>query len=188
MQALLSYMKYYVTLTPEEEEAVLETYKVKTFPKGHILIHEGQVCQHMYFILKGVCRTYHDHTKKEVTTWIYPEDNFLTSWSSFIQETPGSESLQVLEKDTELAFITKESLQQLYDRFRSIERFGRCLAEEQLALIDDYSRGYALLSAREKYESLLSFFPDVTQRVNLGYVASVLGITQETLSRIRRKD
>lgn len=187
MEALLSYIRYYVTLSPEEEQAVRDTYKMKTYPKGHILIHEGQVCQHMFFISKGVCRTYHDHSKKEVTTWIYPEMNFVTSWSSFIQQTPGFESLQVLEDDTELAFITKESLQQLYDRFRSIERFGRHLAEEQLAQIDDYARGYSLLSAREKYDALLQFFPGVTQRVNLGYIASMLGITQETLSRIRKQ-
>ena len=91
-----------------------------------------------------------------------------------------------MEKDSELAYITKAGLMQLYDQYHKIERFGRMLAEEQLAAIDDYSRGFALLSAKEKYESLLSFFPDVTQRVNLGYIASMLGITQETLSRIRK--
>ena len=55
-----------------------------------------------------------------------------------------------------------------------------------ITFIDDYARGYHLLSARQKYDQLISFFPDITQRVNLGYIASMLGITQETLSRIRK--
>ena len=186
MITLLEYINYYVPLGPEENQAIQNTFKTKVYPKGHILVNEGEVCQKMYFILKGTSRTFHDHTKKEVTTWIYPESHFITSWSSFILEQPSSESIQVLEKDSELAYITKAGLMQLYDQYHKIERFGRMLAEEQLAAIDDYSRGFALLSAKEKYESLLSFFPDVTQRVNLGYIASMLGITQETLSRIRK--
>ncbi len=59
------------------------------------------------------------------------------------------------------------------------------LIEEQLVYIDTYSKGYMFLSAKEKYDKLLSFFPDIDQRANLGYIASMLGISQETLSRIR---
>lgn len=187
MQLLLDTINYYARLGPEEVEAIGNNFKVNTYSKGHLLVHEGAVCQNLYFILKGTCRTFHDDTKKEVTTWIYPEGHFITSWSSFLMEKASAESIQVLENETELAFIKKSSLVRLYDQYRSIERFGRLLAEDQLAVIDDYARGYHFLSAKEKYETLLSFFPDVTQRVNLGHVASLLGISQETLSRIRHK-
>ncbi len=186
MELLLDYIRNYVNLTDQSENLITETFAVREYPKGHILFNEGDTSRNLYFVLKGVCRTYHDHERKEITTWIYPEGYFVTAWSSFIFECPSSESVQVLE-DTTMAYITKDSLNHLYDQDRLIERFGRHLAEEQLALLDDYSRGYDLMSAKEKYQSLLSFFPDVTQRVNLGYIASMLGITQETLSRIRRK-
>ena len=187
MNLLLQYIRYHVSLGQKEEEAIKNTFKVKSYQKGHLLLHEGAVCDKMYFVLKGTCRTFHDHAKKEVTTWIYPENHFITSWSSFLLGTPSSDSIQILENDSEVAFITKTSLHQLYEKYHVLERFGRQLAEEQLASIDDYARGYHLMSAREKYQLLLSFFPDVTQRVNLGYVASLLGITQETLSRIRKQ-
>lgn len=185
MESLLRYIGHYVNLTPHSKELVANTFKVTDYQKGHILFNEGDICRNLYFIINGVCRTYHDHDKKEITTWIYPESYFVTAWSSFIFKQPSLESVQVLE-DSRIASITKDSLNLLYDQDRLIERFGRHLAEEQLALLDDYSRGYDLKSAKEKYQSLLSFFPDVTQRVNLGYIASMLGITQETLSRIRR--
>ena len=188
MKLLLDYIRHYVRLSQNEETVLTTSFKTKRYSKGNILINEGEVCEKLFFILKGTCRTAHDHPLKEVTTWIYPEGYFLTAWSSFIMGSPSLEMIQVLEDDSEVAFITKPTLNQLYEEHRTIERFGRLLAEEQLALMDDYSRGYSLMSAKEKYETLLSFFPDVIQRVNLGYVASMLGITQETLSRIRRQD
>jgi len=69
----------------------------------------------------------------------------------------------------------------------AFERFGRILMEEQLAFIDYYFKGVLFMTAKEKYSLLLSYFPDITQRVNLGHIASFLGITQETLSRLRSR-
>ena len=188
MQLLLSYVKHFVPLSAAEEKALIASFRVTTYNKGHILNAEGAVCHHLYFVLQGICRTFHDHTRKEVTTWIYPEGHFITAWSSFMAQSPSHESIEVLEDNTQVAYITKPTLETLYEQHRAFERFGRMLVEEQLAFLDDYARGYHLLSARQKYENLLAFFPEITQRVNLGHVASMLGITQETLSRIRRQD
>jgi len=73
----------------------------------------------------------------------------------------------------------------LIETYPKFERFSRLLAEEQLAFIDLYSKGYMFMSAKEKYQLLLSNIPDIELRVKLGYIASFLGISQETLSRIR---
>ena len=68
-----------------------------------------------------------------------------------------------------------------------MQEFGRLMVEEQLTFLDYFYRGFMFMSAKEKYNLLLSIFPDVTQRVNLGHIAAVLGISLETLSRIRKK-
>ncbi|MDN5202444.1 Crp/Fnr family transcriptional regulator [Fulvivirgaceae bacterium BMA10] len=186
VELLLDYIHQYVSLNKEAEKAILVSFKTKEYPNGKKLLRKGDTCRNLYFMLRGTVRTFFYQSDKDVTTWIYPEGYFFTAWSSFINNQPGHEFIELVE-DSQIAFITKEALDILYDQHASIERFGRYLAEEQLASIDEYSKGYLFLSAREKYDLLLSFFPDVTQRVNLGHIASLLGITQETLSRIRGK-
>ena len=78
-------------------------------------------------------------------------------------------------------------MEQLYQESPQFERFGRKMYEQQLAYLDAFYKGYLFMTAKERYDLLLSVFPDVTQRVNLGHIASFLGISQETLSRIRAK-
>lgn len=184
MQDLINYIKYYVPIPPETENAVAESFKIREYQKDDLLLREGDTCRNLFFILEGTVRTFYFHEGKEVTTWIYPDGFFTTAWSSFLLEKSSFESLQAIQP-TKVAFITKHTLDLLYDKHHSIERFGRYLVEEQLTAIDGYSKGYHLLSAKEKYKNLLAFFPDIEQRANLGYIASMLGISQETLSRVR---
>ena len=92
---------------------------------------------------------------------------------------------KALLEDGTLLEISYEGMQDLYAQFARFERFGRVLMEEHLAFIDHFSRGYMFLSAKERYQQLLISFPDIELRVKLGQIASFLGISQETLSRIR---
>ena len=185
MRDLINYIRYYVKLSPLAEKAILERFNVREYQKDDLLLREGDTCRNLYFLMEGTLRTFYHDDGKEVTTWIYPDGFFVTAWSSFLLGQPSFESIQALQP-TKVAFITKSSLYNLYDLHPSMERFGRYLAEEQLSSIDEYAKGYHLLTAKEKYDNLLEFFPDVEQRSNLGYIASMLGISQETLSRIRK--
>ena len=184
MKELIDYVKYYVKLPAEAEKAILESFKVREYQKGDLILRERDVCRNLFFILKGTVRTFYLHDGKEVTTWIYPNGYFVTAWSSFLLEKESFESVHAIENTT-VAVINKLTLNDVYDKRISIGRFGRFLAEEQLTGMDEYSKGYMFLSAKEKYYNLLSFFPDIVQRANLGYIASMLGISQETLSRLR---
>lgn len=186
MELLKQYISYYVQLTREEENLFLDAFTVEDFPKDHLLLPEGNTSKKLHFVLKGTLRTFYHYEGKEVTTWIYPEGYFVAAWMSFFQDKPGFEGIEVVEP-AKVASIGKSQLQQLYDESHKLERFGRLFAEDQLAYLDEYSKGYNFQTAREKYEVLLSFFPDVTQRINLGHIASFLGISQETLSRIRKE-
>ncbi len=184
MKDLVNYIKYYVSLPNEAEQAIRESFKIRDYKKDDLLLREGDTCRNLFFIMEGTIRTFYLHDGKEITTWIYPDGFFTTAWSSFLLGKKSFESVQALER-TRVAYVSKHSWEHLFDEHQSIERFGRFLAEEQLTAIDEYAKGYYLLSAKEKYNNLLAFFPDIVQRANLGYIASMLGISQETLSRVR---
>ena len=109
-----------------------------------------------------------------------------TSWYSFFNGNTFSEPIEALE-DCVAYRIYKSDLDCLYAEYRSFETCGRKLMEESVSFIDYFYKGYGFTSAKDKYDSLLAVYPDITQRAKLGHVASYLGISQETLSRIRGK-
>ena len=186
MKNLIQSIHSKIQLSPTLKQAIESKFVRKDFSKSHTLLQEHQYCRQLYFLEKGVVRTYYFHNEKDVSSWFYHEGQFFTSWYSFFSQQPSFENIETLE-DTIIYSIDYFTYQKLLEEFPKLERFGRLLAEEQTSGIDLFSKGYMFMSAREKYDLLLQMFPDVTLRVNLGHIASFLGITQETLSRIRKK-
>ncbi len=167
-------------------EALEKVAKIETLPKGSLLVKEGQIAHRLYFLEKGTARTYYYHNAKDITSWIYKENMPFTAWYSFLDKKSSFENVEVLEASTIISF-TKEDLEALYRQHPSFNHYGRKMAEQQLSYLDAFYKGYLFMTAKERYDLLLATFPDVTQRVNLGHIASLLGISQETLSRIRAK-
>ncbi|WP_040281661.1 Crp/Fnr family transcriptional regulator [Psychroserpens damuponensis] len=186
MEQFINYIKQFINLSIEAEQDILDMVLLENVPKGHLLLKEGQTCDRLYFIAEGTVRTYHYQKGKDITYWIYPENMITTSWHSYILRKPSSEYIETTE-DSVLMSLSYNQWQELYLKHAKLERFGRLVIEEQMALLDDFFKGYYFLSAKEKYALLTSAFPTITQRANLGHIASMLGISQETLSRIRGK-
>ncbi len=185
-QFLIDYINTKVQLDAASKEAIIEACQIQEFNKGYVLIKEDKVAHRLFFITQGSARTFYYHDGKDVTSWIYPEGQFITSWSSFYTQTPSYENVELTEESTIIS-LSYEQLQELYKQYPKMQKFGRVMVEEQLVFLDYFYKGFMFMTAREKYELLLSTFPDVTQRINLGHIASFLGISQETLSRIRKK-
>ncbi len=175
-----------VPISKELLQKLAQIATVETIPKGRLLIKEGQIAYRLYFLEKGTARTYYYHNAKDITSWIYGEYAPFTTWYSYLNHQPSFENLELVEDATVISF-TKNDLEKLYLEHPHFERFGRKMAEQQLAYLDAFYKGYLFMTAKERYDLLLSVFPNVTQRVNLGHIASLLGISQETLSRIRAK-
>jgi CRP-like cAMP-binding protein len=154
--------------------------------KGAFLMTEGKVCQHVYFLEKGCLRGFYNLDGKEVSHWFAFENNFVTSFFSFITRKPAIENIQTLE-DCVLWAITYEKLQKLYEQHHDLERLGRIMHERYYVMLEERFVSNHFKEARERYENLVGQSPHILQRVPLGYIASYLGITQETLSRIRSK-
>lgn len=185
MQHFINFIKQYITLSEQAEQAITDLAIKDTYKKGVLLIEEGKTSKRLYFLEHGTARSYFFQNGKDVTHWIYPNNCLITSWSSYLTQQPSNDYMETTE-DSILVSLTYDQWQNLYNTYPELERFGRLIIEEQIALIDDFYKGYYFLTAKEKYDLLVSVYPDITQRANLGHIASMLGITQETLSRIRR--
>lgn len=184
--ALLDSIRTKIPLNSALEEAISTAFVQRTIPKRTALLREHQYCQHLYFLEQGTVRTFYYHEGKDISSWFYRSGMFLTSWYSFYGQTQSYEYIETLE-DSVVYSIDYTQYQKLLEAFPLMERFGRLLAEEQMAFLDHFSKGYMFLTAKEKYQLLLSIFPDVELHVKLGHIASFLGISQETLSRIRAR-
>lgn len=163
---------------------VRQSFEREEMSKNTFILSDGQLCRKLYFMDKGVVRTFYYHQERDISSWFYLENSFFTSWYSFYSQQPGYEYIETLENCVVYS-ISYNKYQQLLAASPDFQVFGRLLAEEQVAFIDVYSKGYMFASAKDKYKSLLGYFPNIEQRVKLGQIASFLGISQETLSRIR---
>ena len=185
MHPLIKNISQRTKVNDETISLILSTFEVQQCKKGEQLLREGATCQKLYFLNQGIARSYYFYKDKDITSWFYNEGHWISSWFSFYAQQPSFEYIELLE-DAELFSVNYSSFQKLLNNAQ-FNTFGRLLAEEQTAFIDYFSKGFSFMTAKEKYDLLLTLFPDVSQRVNLGHVASFLGITQETLSRIRAK-
>lgn len=171
-------------LSDGARDKLLQSLAPKTFPKGHILFRSGRVEPGVYFIEKGIARAYTLPKGKDMTFWIGAEGDVLFSYKSFISQKPGYENLELLE-DSLLYKVETERLQELFREDLELANWGRKMAELELMKTEEHFIGMRFRTGRERYLDLLRNRPDILRRVPLMHVASYLGITQVTLSRIR---
>lgn len=155
-------------------------------PRKKILLKEADVCHNIYFILKGALRGYVKDGRREITTWISVENELVTSIASLTGMSPSVESIQAIE-DCELLALPFERVEELYDRFPDFNITIRKVL--QLYYWDAESRAYIarINKAEKKYRHFLERHTHLANRIQLKYIASYLGMTMETLSRVRRK-
>lgn len=153
------------------------------YPARFKLIKAGTVANKIFFIEKGACRSYYLKDGKEITTWFAFENEFITSFYSVISTEPSKETIELLE-DSVFWALRFESIDRLSKLFPPINHLYRKVLEMNF-IIQEKLLNERFSSAKEKYENLIHKFPEILQRVPLGYIASYLGITQSTLSRIR---
>ena len=154
--------------------------------KNTHLVTEGKVCKRLYFLEKGALRGYYTLEGKEITHWFAFEHDFVTSFHSFITGEPAVENIQLLEGSI-LWAISKESLAQLLNQHHEIERLLRIAYEKYYIRLEERFVNGQFKTGTERYQSLLQQTPHIIERVSLGHIASYLGISQETLSRIRSR-
>lgn len=180
------FLTSFASFSNAELNDILSFFKKETIRKGTILIREGQVSKKLCFLEKGIGRSYYlKKDGKEVTVWFFGNGKFMTSLDSFFQQKPSIYYIEMLE-DATLYTITKKEIDILFDKYHKMEKFGRLLSIQMLTDMVNKVNAIQFQTAKERYEYMLTEFPDIVYRVPLRDIASYLGITQETLSRIRR--
>lgn len=154
--------------------------------KGDFLVRTGEICSYFYFIQKGILRGYVQDSKKEITTWITAENELATSITSFHSQTKAFENIQAIE-DAELTGLHYDDLQFLYSNYPEVNIAGRKLLEKYYKDAEERSYIARLTEATSKYQRFIATKSFMLNRVPLKFIASYLGMTLETLSRIRSK-
>lgn len=185
MENLINFIRQYTRLDKEAEEALIEYIEPGSYSKNGYLLQEGQICSRVWFIQTGSVRKFYLHEGKEITVWIHFENEMFTSLSSYFQQQPSDEYLQACE-DTALLSISYTNSLKL-NSYPQIGKFSRLHLEEQFSIIDKISKKFSQMSALEKYKALAEMTPTLIKRAKLGHIASIMGVSQETLSRIRAK-
>lgn len=187
MEELKAFFNQFVKLTEDSWQYVISNINEQAFSKGDLLQAQDTICRHIYFVRSGIIRVYHiDENGKEITTRFTFPGQVITSYYSTISGEPTNENIQAISEGTAY-LISYEEIQRLFDQFREIERLARLILEDYFIKSEGRIIDLQTLSAQERYDKLVKLHPEILQKVPLGYIASYLGITQETLSRIRKK-
>ena len=186
MEQLISNIKNYFPISSDAQQALNNCFEKLVLPKNEFLVTEAKVCRHLYFLEQGAIRGYYLLDGKEITHWFAFENDFVTSSHSFITGQPAVENIQLLEGSV-LWSISKEKLTGLFNQYHDIERLVRIAYEKYYIRLEERFVSAQFKTAAELYEGLLRRTPHILGRVPLGMIASYLGISQETLSRIRSR-
>lgn len=157
-----------------------------TYPKGYHLLEAGKVETNIYFLQKGIVRAYSPINGEEVTFWFGSEGATIVSLKSYTCNKPGYETIEVME-DSVLYVLKRNDLYKLFERDIHIANWGRKFAESELVKAEEKIISLLFWDASDRYKYLLENMPDLLQRIPLGAIASYLGVTQVSLSRIRAK-
>lgn len=182
---LLSYIKLTTQLSKETEIKMEALFQREELSKGHFLFRMGEVCNRIYFLEKGLARIYY-HTEfgKEITAWFFAENSFLTAHDSFYHHKPVSNYCELLE-DAVVCSIKYAEMEAMLNENHEMAKFAFHAVFELAKLQTEYINGIKFQRAEDRYNALMEKYPNIFQRAKLGHIASFLGITQETLSRIR---
>jgi len=185
-QSLFTVFNAIHPISNELKTAIVNNSQIVNINKKTILLNAGESSNTIYFIVSGASRVYYlDKAGKQTNTWFLFENELLISVYSFFTGQPSFEYIETLE-DSVLIAVKREKLDEMYIRFMEFNFIGRKLTEYYYIRNEIQANELRMLSAKERYENLLKRNPKLFQRVSLGHIASYLGISQETLSRIRK--
>jgi CRP-like cAMP-binding protein len=184
MNELFQFFARFSVLSDDAKKALEEITKEMVISKGKDLQPTGHTCKTIYFIKKGIARIYYFKDGVDITDSFALENDIIARVESLFTGKPSRKAIQILE-DAEILAIDATRLFKLYDIYPEIERLFRKIFEAGYVETVNRIEGIQFHSAEERYNALIQEAPSIIQRVPLKYIASFLGITPVSLSRIR---
>lgn len=183
---LTSLIQTLIPVAAEELSAGLAFFQPRFLKKGDFLVEQGQVCRYVAYVQSGMLRSFYPRENGEdVTSCFCVSNGLTTSYQSFLLQEPSTLSLEALEPSS-LLVIEYQDLQRLYQQGGVWLTLGKLIAEREYLTMASYAVVLNTETAEEKYQRLLREQPDIVLRAPVQHIASYLGVTRRTLSRIRR--
>lgn len=186
MEALRAYFNRFAPLTDTEWDDFAACITIQTFRKREFLLRQGELCDFLAFIGEGACRFYYEKEGVEKVTAFFFQGDFVTNYRSFLNNRPSEHFIETMS-DAKVYVISKTDLHRLYDKHQAIERLGRLIAENLYLTVAQRLDSFMHDTPEERYASLLNRNSRLLQEVPQYMIASYLGVTPETLSRIRAR-
>ncbi|AXT59202.1 Crp/Fnr family transcriptional regulator [Aquimarina sp. AD10] len=174
----------YSPLSNDCQQEFIAKLKLITYRKGDTVVREGQYSKKAYLIVQGCARAYYLKDGKDISDWFTFENQFMASIVSFFSSQPSPHYVEFVEESIVIEF-SKETVDSLSNKFHDFERFISKVVTETMLGLCERLHTIQFSKADERYKNLIGIYPDITQRIPLTHIASYLGITLETLSRIR---
>lgn len=181
---LIEHFKNYILVSSTLKEELINRISHKIFKKGEVIHEANKICVDSYFIHKGIARVYFFKDGKEITEYFSAENEWVNSPRSFMQQKLDIYYIDVIEP-VECFCLNVKDLVYLFDNFPEMERYARLSMGSVFGHYMDRITSMRFTTAKEKYIHFCETYHDIYHRIPLGMISSYLGITQETLSRIR---
>ena len=186
MNELQQYIKSFFEATHQDVVSISKLFTETRLKKGEFFVEKGQYCKQLSFISSGYLRVFAETEHKEVTQWISAKGYFVTDLSSLIFNTPSRFNIQALS-NCNLYTITKHDYQNIGTIVKNWDKLEKLFIAKCFVTLENRVFDHLSKSAEERYKDLLAQNPDLFNHIPLQYLASMLGMTTETLSRIRKK-
>jgi CRP-like cAMP-binding protein len=186
MTPLEQHIKSYFGIREEELKQVASLFFEQQLSKSHFFLKTGHVCDKLSFVKSGMVRIYVSTEDKEVTQWISTPGYFVTDLASLVFGTPARWTIQTLS-DTELYTISRSDYLKIGKIVPQWFELEKLFITKCFIMLEDRIFSHLSMSAEERYEAFFQHNKELFNRVPLQYIASMLGMTPETFSRIRKK-
>jgi len=185
-KAIEQIQQHYCSLSSATIAGLEEHSRLLSPQKNTILVNEGTYSDQLYFIVEGGVKAYYLKDGKTITDWFAFENDFICAINSFFTNVPSPHYIETLE-DSAILAIKRDDVDRLCEQHHDFERLGRLGVTRTMLRLQRRVVALQFETAQNRYQNLLEVYPDIELRVPLGDIASHLGITQETLSRIRSR-
>ena len=186
IQALIDHLQQYIPFDEEEKQYLREKIPVREVNKGAFLLKENAVSKEFFFNISGCVRMFYTVSGSERSTFFYTENQFISSYHSFTKQLPSKHALQCVE-DTTLAVITHERAYEMLQLYPKFEVLARIMMEEELILFQEIISTFITMSPEERYLNLMTSHPELIQRIPQYHLATYIGVSPESLSRIKKR-
>jgi len=180
------YADKFVNFTKTDKERLASALSFRQVKAKTELVSYDKRTDELFFLLKGCLRKYYVKDGEQITIYIMTENNFVSAFDSLMTGLPSKEVIECLEP-CELLILTKSDLEKLYKQISLMNEFVRKILEQTLIQFQQALTSFILDSPEERYTKLLSRNPEILQRVPQHMLATYLGITATSLSRIRKR-